>query len=181
MKTIRTITTIFVAVLLLTVSGYSQNTDIKALLSKPETKTEVFNIIMGDHQLMTEFMTAMRGNEHAMMIMQNSDSQMKEMKGMNEDGEMESSSTEHKMHQGEMAGMMKDNPEMMMNMMGNMMDMCEKDSLMCTNMANMMTDHPEMMQMCMEKMNEKGMVGKDGKMKMMKPASSKNEHKHEHK
>ena len=177
MKTIRTITTIFVAILLLTVNGYSQNASVKAMLDKPETRNEVFNTILGDHQLMTEFMTAMKGNEHAMM-MQNSDSQMK---GMKENGGMESSSTDHKMHQGEMAGMMKDNPEMMMNMMGNMMDMCEKDSLMCTNMANMMTDHPEMMQMCMEKMNEKGMVGKDGKMKMMKPASSKNEHKHEHK
>jgi hypothetical protein len=175
MKTIRTITTIFVAVLLLTVSGYSQNTDVKALLSKPETKTEVFNAILSDHQFMTEFMTAMKGNEHAMMMMQNNNQMMvnKEGTGMNKDNQM--------MGHGDMMEMMKDNPEMMMNMMGNMMDMCEKDSLMCTNMANMMTDHPEMMQMCMEKMNEKGMMGTDGKMKMMKPASSKIEHKHEHK
>lgn len=175
MKTIRTITTIFAAVLLLTVNGYSQNTEVKALLDKPGTRTEVFNTILGDHQLMMEFMTAMKGNDNAMMMMQNNN-QMMENKGgmsMNKDNQMKG--------HGDMMGMMKDNPEMMMNMMGNMMDMCEKDSLMCTNMANMMTDHPEMMQMCMEKMNEKGMIGKDGKMKMMKPASSKNEHKHEHK
>ncbi len=181
MKTIRTKTTIFVAVLLLTVNGYSQSTSVNAILDKPETRNEVFNTILGDHQLMTEFMTAMKGNDHAMMMMQNSDSQMKEMKGMKENGGMESSSTEHKMHPGEMSGMMKDNPEMMMNMMGNMMDMCEKDSVMGNKMANMMSDHPEMMKMCMEKMNEKGMMGKDGKMKLMKPASSKVEKKHEHK
>jgi len=116
MKTIKTIRTIFVAVLLLTVNGYSQNTSVKALLDKPEAKNEVFNTILGDHQLMMEFMTAMKGNEHAMMMMQNNNAQMK---GMKEKGEMESSATEHKMHQGEMMGMMKDNPEMMMNMMGN--------------------------------------------------------------
>jgi hypothetical protein len=175
MKTIRTITTIFVAVLLLTVSGYSQNTDIKALLSKPETKTEVFNIIMGDHQLMTEFMTAMRGNEHAMMIMQNSDSQMKEMKGMNEDGEMESSSTEHKMHQGEMAGMMKDNPEMMMKMM----EMCMKDSTMRCAMAEMMTQQPEMMKSMKMKMGKNEKTGLD-KMNQSEDKNS-NHSKHKHK
>ena len=173
MKTIRTITTIFVAVLLLTVSGYSQNTDIKALLSKPETKTEVFNIIMGDHQLMTEFMTAMRGNEHAMMIMQNSDSQMKEMKGMNEDGEMESSSTEHKMHQGEMAGMMKDNPEMMMKMM----EMCMKDSTMRCAMAEMMTQQPEMMKSMKMKMGKNEKTGLD----KMNQSEDKNSNHSKHK
>jgi hypothetical protein len=178
MKTIRTVTTIFVAVLLLSVNAYSQNTSVKTLLDKPETRTEVFNTILGDHQLMMEFMTAMKGNEHAMMMMQNSDSQMK---GMKENGSMESSSTNHKMHQGEMMGMMKDNPEMMMNMMGNMMDMCEQDSTMSTKMANMMTDHPEMMEMCMKKMNEKGVMGSDGKMKMMKTATPEVKKHHEHK
>lgn len=178
MKTIRTITTICVAVLLLTVNGYSQNTSVKALLDKPESRTEVFNTILGDHQLMMEFMTAMKGNEHAMMMMQNSNPQMK---GMKDNGGMENSSTNHKMHGGEMPGMTKDNPEGMMKMMGNMMDMCENDSAMCSKMANMMTDHPEMMQMCMKKMNEKGMMGKDGKMKMMKPASPEVKKHHEHK
>ncbi len=175
MKTIRTVTTIIVAVLLFTVNGFSQNADIKALLNKPETKTEVFNTIMNDHQLMTEFTTAMKGNEHAMIMMKNNNQMMqnKGEMGMNKDND--------KMHQNEMMGMMKDNPKMMMNMMGNMMDMCEKDSVMGNKMANMMTDHPEMMKMCMEKMNEKGMMGTDGKMKMMKPASSKVEKKHEHK
>lgn len=174
----KTIKIIFVTVLLFTVNAYSQNTSVKALLDKPETRTEVFNAILGDHQLMMEFMTAMKGNDHAMMMMQNSDSQMK---GMKENGSMESSSMNHQMHQGEMMGMMKDNPEMIMNMMSSMMDMCKQDSIMSNKMANMMTDHPEMMEVCMKKMNEKGMMGKDGKMKMMNPAPTKIENKHEHK
>lgn len=158
----KTITIIFVTVLLFTVNAYSQNTSVKALLDKPETRTEVFNTILGDHQMMMEFMTAMKGNDHAMMMMQSSDSQMK---GMKENGSMEISSANHKMHQDKMMGMLKDNPEMMMNMMGSMMDMCEQDSTMSKKMANMMTDHPEMMEMCMKK--------------MMNPAPTKIENKHE--
>ncbi len=176
MKTIRTMTTIFVAVLLLTVNGYSQNTSVKAMLDKPETKIEVFNAILGDHQLMTEFMTAMKGNEHAMM-MQNSDSQMKGMKGMkgmNENGGMESS-LEHKMHQGEMAGMMKDNPEMMKKMM----EMCMKDSTMRCAMAEMMSQQPEMMKSMKMKMGENEKTGLD---KMNQTEDKDNNHsKHKHK
>jgi hypothetical protein len=175
MKTIRTITTIFVAVLLLTVNGYSQNTDVKTLLDKQETKKEVFNTILGDHQLMMEFMTAMKGNEHAMMMMQNSDSQMKEMKGMNEDGAMKSSSTEHKMHQGEMMGMMKDNPEMMKKMM----EMCMKDSTMRCAMAEMMSQQPEMMKSMKMKMGKNEKTGLD---KMNQTEDKDNNHsKHKHK
>jgi hypothetical protein len=173
----KTITIIFVTVLLFTVNAYSQNTSVKALLDKPETRTEVFNTILGDHQLMMEFMTAMKENEHAMMMMQNSDSQIK---GMKENGSMESSSANHKMHQDEMMGMMKDNPEMMMNMMGNMMDMCEQDSIQCKHMAEVMSDHPQMMQMCMHKMKEKGMMGADGKMNMMNSSGEKKDTANHH-
>ncbi len=115
----KTITTIFVAVLLLTVNGYSQNISVKALLNKPETKNEVFNTILGDHQLMMEFMTAMKGNEHAMMMMQNSNSQMI---GMKENGGMETSSTNHNMQHGDMMGMMKSNPEMMKSIKTKMVE-----------------------------------------------------------
>ncbi|MQY78095.1 MAG: hypothetical protein GH151_02700 [Bacteroidetes bacterium] len=49
-------------------------------------------------------------------------------------------------------------------------------------MADMMTEHPQMMQMCMQKMKEKGMMGPDGKMKMMNSEgqSEKKEHNHNH-
>lgn len=167
MKTIRTITTIFVAVLLLTVSGYSQNTDVKALLSKPETKTEVFNAILSDHQLMTEFMTAMKGNEHAMMMMQNNNQMMvnKEGTGMNKDNQM--------MGHGDMMEMMKDNPEMMMNMM----EMCMKDSTMRCAMAEMMTQQPEMMKSMKMKMGKNEKTGLD----KMNQSEDKNSNHSKHK
>jgi hypothetical protein len=83
------------------------------------------------------------------------------------------------MHQ--MMSMMKQNPDLMQKMMGNMMDMCEKDSTQCKHMAEVMSEHPQMMQMCMQKMKEKGMMGADGKMKMMKPATPEVKKHHEHK
>lgn len=158
--------------------GYSQNTDVKVLLNNPETREVIFNAIANDHQLMTDFMKTMKGNEHASMMMKNDNQQMGEKSEM---GMMGKDASHQMMGKENMMGMMNDNPEMMMNMMSNMMDMCEKDSVMSNKMANMMTDHPEMMQMCMKKMNEKGMMGKDGKMRMMKPASSEMKKQHEHK
>ena len=44
---------------------------------------------------------------------------------------------------------------MMSHMMGNMMDMCEKDSTQCERMAKVMSEHPHMMMMGMQKMKEK--------------------------
>ena len=168
----KTITTIFVAVLLLTVNGYSQNTEVKTLLNKLEKRTEVFNTILGDHQLMMEFMTAMKGNEHAMMMMQSNNEMMENKRGMGMDKDNKM------MGQGNMMGMMKDNPEMMQKMMGNMMQMCEKDTAMRNKMANMMTEHPEMMKMCMQKMKEKDMMNPDGKMMNKEEKSNHKNHKH---
>ena len=67
----------------------------------------------------------------------------------------------------QMMGMIKDNPEMMQKMMGNMMQMCEKDTAMHSKIANMMTEHPEIMKMCLQKMKDKGMMGPNGKMMNM--------------
>ena len=158
--------------------GYSQNTDVKVLLNNPETREVIFKAIANDHLLMTDFMKTVKENEHASMMMKNDKQQMGEKSEMG----MMGKDADHQMMGNEnMMGMMKDNPEMMMNMMSNMMGMCEKDSAMCNSMANMMTDRPEMMQMCMKKMNEKGMMGKDGKMKIMKPESSEMEKHHKNK
>ncbi|GAI70916.1 unnamed protein product, partial [marine sediment metagenome] len=118
-------------------------------------RAEIFNIILNDHELMIDFMKAMKGNKHAMIMMKENH------QIMGNEGKMEMKSG----HQ--MMGMMKDNPEMMQKMMGNMMDMSEQDSTIRQKMADMMTEHPQMMQMCMQKMKEKGMMGPDGKMKMM--------------
>lgn len=107
---------IFSMVAFIAFSGYSQSADIKGLLEKPETRTEIFNAIFNNHELMTEFMKNMKGNEHAMMMMEE-DSKM-----MGHDGKME----------------MKEDHQMM--------EMCAQDSAMCCNMANMMTENPEMKQ-----------------------------------
>lgn len=172
-NTMKTITILFSMLTLLAFNGYSQTTDVKGLLDNQETRTAIFNTIAGDHELMMGFMKVAKENRHATMMMENESSKMEKMKPNKGMVEMKDN------HQ--MMDMMKDNPEMMMNMMGKMMDMCEKDSVMRNKMANMMTDHPEMMQMCMKKMKEKGMMGKDGEMEMMKPASSGMKKNHEHK
>nr|NQU90284.1 hypothetical protein [Bacteroidota bacterium] len=166
----KTLAILFSMLVLLTFNGYSQNVDIKGLLDKPETRTEIFNTILNDHVLMTDFMKSMKGNEHAMMMMKENQQMM------GNDGKMEMKD-EH-----QMMGMMKDNPEMMQKMMGNMMDMSEQDSTMRNKMADMMTEHPRMMQMCMQKMKDKGMMGPDGKMKMMdaENQSGNKEHHHQH-
>ena len=185
----KTIATIFIAVLLFTVNGFSQSSNVKALLDNQETKTEVFNAILNDHQLMSEFMTAMKGNKHATMMMQNSKS---EMHGMQEKSGMKASSSGHKMEHGDMMG---NNPEMMKNnksemhemhgmkasssghkmehgdmmgmmknnpeMMKNMMEMCMKDSAMRCTMVEMMTEQPEMMKSIKMKMVETEKTGLD--------------------
>ena len=144
----RTIVIIFSMLTLLTFNGYSQNVDVKGLLDKPETQTEIFNAIVGDHKLMMDFMNVVKENEHASMMMHERNHPMEKMKS--KEGMSEMSGKPHMMDQGEMMSMMKDNPEMM--------------------------------QMCMQKMKEKGMMGKDGKMKMMnsKVQSEKEEHNHNH-
>ena len=122
---------------LVTFNGISQKVEVKGLLEKPETRSEIFNTILNDHQLMMEFMQEMKGNEHASMMMQNEKPQMGEMMGSN--------------------------PDMMKKMMGNMMDMCEKDSVMRSTMVDMMTQHPEMMKCMKQKMEDKGKKKKDDK------------------
>ncbi len=150
----KTIVTIFIAVFVLTINGYSQNTTVKTLLDKQETRTEIFNAIMGDHQLMSEFMTAMKGNKHATMMMQNSNTGMH---GSEEKHSMKESSPNHKMQHGDMMGMMKSNPEMMKKMM----TVCMNDSAMRCSMVDMMMEQPEMMKSIKSKMKETEKTGLD--------------------
>ena len=163
----KTITTIFIAVFFLSINGYSQNTDVKALLDKQETRTQIFNTILGNHQLMMEFMKEMKGNEHAMMMMKENKQMMNndDKMGMNhehqtkENGKM--MNHDKMMNQGKMMDhdkmmiMMKENPEMMKKMMSNMMEMCEKDGVMRSKMVDMMVQHPELMKTTIQKLNSK--------------------------
>ena len=70
-KIMKTLTIILSMLSLLTYNSFSQNADVKGLLDKPETRTEIFKTIMNDHELMMDFIKAMKGNDHAMMMMQN--------------------------------------------------------------------------------------------------------------
>ena len=151
----KTLVIIFSMVAFIAFSGYSQSADIKGLLDKPETRAEIFNTILENHELMMEFMKNMKGNEHAMMMMEE-DSKM-----TGHDGETE----------------MKEGHQMMDH--AKMMEMCKQDSVMCCNMANMMTGNPEMMQMKMQKMKLKGMMRMKVCMQMIhKKDDNKQEHKH---
>jgi hypothetical protein len=109
----------------LTYNSYSQNADVKGLLNKPETRTEIFNTILNDHELMMDFMKAMKGNDHAMMTMQNESHEMGEMKAKT--GTVEMKGNPQMMGNGHMMEMMKENPEMMQKM--NEKGMIKMDSM----------------------------------------------------
>ena len=169
MKAITILITIL-TILVLNVNG--QNTDVKGLLDNQKTRTEIFNAIASDHQLMMDFMQVAKENEHGAMMMSNAENHQKQKMESKKGGMMEMNS-EH-----QMMDMMKDNPEMMQKMMGNMMQMCEKDTAMLSKMGNMMSEHPEMMKMCMQKMKEKGRM--QSSEKMMNPDEKSNHNNHNH-
>lgn len=120
--------------------GCSQQADVSSMLKNAESKDKVFSAILDDHELMTEFMTKMMSNEHAMMMMKGNHDMMGRMMG-----------------DGNMMQMMKDNPDMMHNMMSGMM----KDGQMMGHMMQMMNQEgmmsDECIQSCTKMMADKGM------------------------
>ena len=88
MKTLISLITIFT---FLTVKSYSQNSNVNALLEKQETRKEIINSILNNHNYMTEFIQEMHGNQHAMMML-NGNNQMTGRKqgdmGMNGSNQM---------------------------------------------------------------------------------------------
>lgn len=120
--------------------GCGQQADDNSILKNAESKDKIFTAILEDHELMTEFMTKMMSNEHAMMMMKGNHDMMGKMMG-----------------DGNMMQMMKDKPEMMHDMMSDMM----KDGKMMGHMMQMMGAEgmmsEECMQSCMKMMADKGM------------------------
>lgn len=169
----KTFTIIFSLFLVTSTSAFSQSNNIKELFNKPETKTEVFNTILNDHALMTDFMQQMKTSEHAMMMMNDN------IQSMKSEGTMEMKNMPA-MHHHE--NMMNENPEMMGVMMSNMIKKCEMDSTMREKMVNMMSQNPEMMKAMMLKLKEKGMMSTENEMKMNTADKMKasNQHKHQH-
>lgn len=146
----------------LSFNAYSQTAKANQLLQNKEERNETFNAILNNHELMMDFMEAMKGNEHAMMMMK-SNNQM-----MDNNGKMGMGQEHQMVDNDKMMSMMKDNPEMMQKMMGSMMDICEKDSFMRCKMADMMVQHPEMMKTMMQKMKDKDQMKMDNKSMMQK-------------
>ena len=162
-----------------TLNSYGQSEDVNKLLENQETRTEIFNSILNNHALMTEFIHAMNNNDHAMMMMKENNSMM----GYGADTTMQMGSGHHmsgmmgENHQGmmgqnqemmrQMMGYLNENPELVPQMMGNMMDLCEKDSTQCTQIAEVMSEHPHMMMMGMQQMNNKESGDLNTHMKMM--------------
>ena len=122
-------------------SSCTQKTDVSKLLDNSETRSDIFEEIVSDHDYMMSFMESMQSNEHAMQMMQGDRMMMGNM-----------------MKGGGMHMMMKDSM-MMHNMMGNMMG----NKKIMGNMMQMMNDEGmmsnECMQAIMKTMNDKGMNG----------------------
>lgn len=169
----KTIILVISVVSLLSLNGYSQTTKANDLLKNKETRNETFNAILNNHELMMEFMDAMKGNEHAMMMMKGNNQMM------NDNGKSDMHQEHQNMNHDQMMSKMNENPEMMQKMMGNMMEMCEKDSAMRCKMADMMTQHPKMMNTMMQKMKGKDIKKMDD-MPMMQKQKDENNQLHQH-
>ena len=159
----------------LTLTGFGQNTDVKNLLKDKETRAEIFNTIAMNPELKKEFMATMKMHQGHMSMQKGNETKMKAKGQM----EMKEESPD--------ASMMMNSPEKRDQMMTKMMEMCKNNPDMQKMMADKMTKNPEMMQTMMKMMKEKGMMDKNGCMKMkpgsMKMGSSdagtgKQEHKH---
>lgn len=128
----KTITLIFSMMTILAFSSFGQNASINELLEKPVSRNEIFNAILSDHNLMMDFKKAMKGNEHAMMMMNETNHMM------SQEGKVEMT------HEHQMMDHSK--------MMAKMIEMCKQDTAMCNKMVIMMAEHPDMMKKCMQKM-----------------------------
>lgn len=119
-------------------SACQPQADVSTMLKNEETRNQIYEAIISDHEYSKQLMQAMIKDGHTQMMMSN-----------NED----------------MIGMMKENPEMMQGMMSNMMEMADSDSTMCANMMTMMKDKPNMMGKMMEMMHKEGLMDKETMMK----------------
>jgi len=164
----KTLLAVISAIVIMGIYGFMQGSNVKELLEKPDTRKEIINTILNSHSYMTEFIQAMHGNEHAMMMMNGNgqmsgNNMMSGMSGNNmmNQGENQMGSMNNgqypMMNQSQMMNMMHQNPQMMQMMMGNMMNAVSTDSTMSHNMVNMMYRNPQMMQMMMQMMHNNNM------------------------
>ncbi len=135
----KTFVIIFSILGMVTLNSCNQNTDMNTLLEKDETRNEIFNSILNNHDFMMEFMKSMHTSNHAMQMMQG-DKKMMEMM-MSDDG-IHNMMKDSTMMKGMMHSMMTDK-----NTMSNMMNMMHENGMMDKDCMNS----------CMKMMQEKGM------------------------
>lgn len=155
----KTLLAIFSAAVILTAGAFTKDQDIKKLLEKPDTRREIINSILNNHEYMSEFIQAMHGNQHA-MIMMNGNNQMMGNQGqmgmngngqmMGNQGQMGMAGNNQMMSQSSMMNMMHNNPGMMQMMMNNMMNTVATDTSMTNYMIRMMANNPQMLQMMIQ-------------------------------
>lgn len=85
----KTLVIILSAIGLLSLNSCNQKTDPSTMLENSETRTELFDALISNHDYMTEFMDNMQGNNHAMQMIQGNKKMMGNMmKMMHEKGMM---------------------------------------------------------------------------------------------
>jgi hypothetical protein len=169
----KTIALILLIVPLWVSSGLAQDNNITGLLNKEGTRMEIYNAILNDHNLMSKFIDAIKHNDHAMMMMNENFHNPANSNGMGNGSMMDRSSmmgnehlnesrtgSSHHMNgmtngnemMNQMIGIMKENPQMMPQIMGRMMDISESDSTLYKNMVEVMREHQHVRNMGMQKM-----------------------------
>lgn len=134
----KTIVIILSVVGLLSFSSCMQKTELPALMKNADTRSEVMNAIVNNHDYMTEFMANMNSSDHAMQMMQGEGIQMMMKDSMMMMNMMSNKQIMHSM----MKGMMNDG-----KMMGTMMKMMHEKGMMSE----------DCMESCSKMMSEKGM------------------------
>jgi hypothetical protein len=141
-------------------ASYGQGNDIAGLLNNEKSRNEIFNTILNGHELMMDFIAAMKENDHAMMMLKANTSVADNTSGsgmsMGNNQHMSGMMGDNQEMMHQMMGIMNENPELIPQMMNNMMNMCEQDSTQCGQLAAVMSQHPHLMSMGIQKMNENG-------------------------
>lgn len=124
---------------LVSFTGTGSTTNTDELLNDQQTRTEIFNTIQNNHEFMTEFMQQLEGNPQAMMTWQGNTQFM---------------------NQKYMLNLMQNHPEVMQQLMNNIISLSAKDSTWTNDMINQMVQYPQMWQIMGSYMS--GMMGTNG-------------------
>ncbi len=159
---------------LFTVNVLGQSGDVETLLKNRDTREDVFNTIMNDHNLMMEFMDQMSGNAHAMTMMRGNQVMMNNLLEGNhmQNGHMgdgngmmgydgtNTQASHMGTGYGNMMGMASGDSvnEEILQEMGHLMDQCNTDSTICMQLTGVIAQHPDMMQMMMRMMHQEGFL-----------------------